>query len=154
MRNTYPPVKFIFHGAGREYFKIWLVNLVLTIATLGIYAAWAKVRTRKYFYQSTELNGNRFDYHGDPKAILKGNLLVAGIALTYIVSSAYYPGFAGLILLVVMCLMPLLLVMSLRFHLANSSYRGLRFHFKGTAPDGREQQDGCLPIHGLNEERP
>ena len=133
MLNTNTPDKFIFHGAGREYFKIWLVNLVLTIATLGIYAAWAKVRTRKYFYQSTELNGNRFDYHGDPKAILKGNLLVAGIALTYVVSSAYYPGFAGLILLVVMCLMPLLLVMSLRFHLANSSYRGLRFHFKGTA---------------------
>mgnify|MGYP006216204291 CR=1 FL=1 len=100
MRNTYPPVKFIFHGAGREYFKIWLVNLVLTIATLGIYAAWAKVRTRKYFYQSTELNGNRFDYHGDPKAILKGNLLVAGIALTYALSSVYSPGFASLMFLV------------------------------------------------------
>lgn len=131
MLNTYPPGKFIFHGAGREYFKIWLVNLVLTIATLGIYAAWAKVRTRKYFYQSTELNGNRFDYHGDPKAILKGNLLVAGIALAYIVSSAYSPGFSGLIMLTVMCLMPFFLVMSLRFHLANSSYRGLRFRFNG-----------------------
>lgn len=132
MLNTYPPGKFIFHGAGREYFKIWLVNLVLTIATLGIYAAWAKVRTRKYFYQSTELNGNRFDYHGDPKAILKGNLLVAGIALTYIVSSVYSPGFASLLLLTVMCLMPFFLVMSLRFHLANSSYRGLRFQFNGS----------------------
>jgi len=44
MLNTYPVGKFVFHGTGREYFKIWIVNLVLTIATLGIYAAWAKVR--------------------------------------------------------------------------------------------------------------
>lgn len=133
MLDTNTPDKFIFHGAGREYFKIWLVNLVLTIATLGIYAAWAKVRTRKYFYQSTELNGNRFDYHGDPKTILKGNLLVVCIALTYVFSSAYSPGFAGLIMLSVIFLMPLFLVMSLRFHLANSSYRGLRFRFNGAA---------------------
>ena len=33
-----------FTGSGGEYFKIWIVNLLLTIATLGIYSAWAKVR--------------------------------------------------------------------------------------------------------------
>ena len=133
MLNTYPTEKFVFHGTGREYFKIWIVNLLLTVATLGIYAAWAKVRTAKYFYQSTELNGNRFDYHGDPKAILKGNLMVAGIALIYIITSFTSEAVAGLIVLGMMCLMPLFMVMSLRFHLANTSYRGLRFHFNGTA---------------------
>lgn len=49
------PENFLFHGTGREYFKTWIVNLALTIATQGIYAAWAKVRTRKHFYQVTEL---------------------------------------------------------------------------------------------------
>jgi uncharacterized membrane protein YjgN (DUF898 family) len=131
MLNTYPVGKFVFHGTGREYFKIWIVNLVLTIATLGIYAAWAKVRTRKYFYQSTELSGNRFDYHGDPKAILKGNSIVAAIALSYVISGTYAPELSAFIMLSVICLMPFFVVSSLRFHLANCSYRGLRFSFNG-----------------------
>jgi uncharacterized membrane protein YjgN (DUF898 family) len=132
MLNTYPVGKFVFHGTGREYFKIWIVNLVLTIATLGIYAAWAKVRTRKYFYQSTELSGNRFDYHGDPKAILKGNSIVAAIALAYVISGTYAPELSVFIMLSVVCLMPFFVVSSLRFHLANCSYRGLRFSFNGS----------------------
>ena len=36
------PVRFV--GTGSEYFRIWIVNLLLTIVTLGIYSAWAKVR--------------------------------------------------------------------------------------------------------------
>jgi len=36
------PVEFTA-GAG-EYFRIWIVNLALTIVTLGVYSAWAKVR--------------------------------------------------------------------------------------------------------------
>ncbi len=32
---------FRFTGNGGEYFRIWIVNLMLTIVTLGIYSAWA-----------------------------------------------------------------------------------------------------------------
>lgn len=129
-----PPLTqaFHFHGTGREYFKIWIVNLAFTIATLGIYAAWAKVRTRRYFYQSTELNGTRFDYHADPKAILKGNLLVAAALLTFIAGSAFFPVVANLLFLAFLFALPLILVKSLRFHMANSSYSNLRFRFDGT----------------------
>ena len=35
-----------FNGKGFEYFKIWIVNIFLTIVTLGIYSAWAKVRNK------------------------------------------------------------------------------------------------------------
>ena len=41
---------FEFRGDGAEYFKIWIVNILLTIVTLGIYSAWAKVRNNRYFY--------------------------------------------------------------------------------------------------------
>ena len=64
-------VRFHFHGQGSEFFRIWIVNLVLTILTLGIYSAWAKVRTKRYFYGNTELAGDRFDYLASPIAILK-----------------------------------------------------------------------------------
>ena len=42
-----------FRATGAEYFRIWIVNLLLTIITLGIYSAWAKVRRLRYFYGST-----------------------------------------------------------------------------------------------------
>ncbi len=32
---------FSFTGTPREYFGIWIVNVLLTILTLGIYSAWA-----------------------------------------------------------------------------------------------------------------
>lgn len=127
-----PSQTFNFHGSGREYFKIWIINLAFTIATLGIYAAWAKVRTRRYFYQATELNGTRFDYHANPKAILKGNLLVAAVILTYVIGTVFYPVVAGILILVVTFSLPILLVKSLRFHMSNSSYSNLRFRFHGT----------------------
>ena len=30
---------FQFEGSATEYFKIWIVNVLLTIVTLGIYSA-------------------------------------------------------------------------------------------------------------------
>ena len=50
-----------FRGSGREYFRIWIVNLLLSILTLGIYSAWAKVRKKKYFYRNTLLDDHNFD---------------------------------------------------------------------------------------------
>lgn len=38
-----------FSATGSEYFRIWIVNLLLSIVTLGIYSAWAKVRRNRYF---------------------------------------------------------------------------------------------------------
>ena len=34
---------FKFTGKASEYFGIWIVNLFLSLITLGIYSAWAKV---------------------------------------------------------------------------------------------------------------
>lgn len=40
----------MFHGLGKEYFRLCIVNLLLTIVTLGIFAPWAFVRSKKYLY--------------------------------------------------------------------------------------------------------
>lgn len=68
------PIKFT--GDGFEYFKIWIVSLVLTIVTLGVYSAWAKVRRTQYFYSNTYIANSSFDYTADPFVILKGRFLV------------------------------------------------------------------------------
>jgi uncharacterized membrane protein YjgN (DUF898 family) len=61
--------QFEFHGKTGEFFKIWIVNIMLSIVTLGIYSAWAKVRTRQYFYNNTLLMNTPFDYLADPVKI-------------------------------------------------------------------------------------
>ena len=66
---------FRFTGDVGEYFGIWVVNVFLTIVTLGIYSAWAKVRTKRYLYGNTVLDGSPFDYDANPTAILKGRLI-------------------------------------------------------------------------------
>ena len=70
---------FRFTGNGGEYFRIWIVNLFLSIITLGIYSAWAKVRRNRYFYGNTRLGNAGFDYLADPKAILRGRLIAVAV---------------------------------------------------------------------------
>jgi len=129
-------LKFAFTGSGSEYFRIWIVNTLLTVVTLGIYSAWAKVRTQQYFYRSTQLDGATFDYHGNAKAILKGRGIVFGLFAMYQLVLKFSPALGALLALALAVVFPLLLVRSLRFRMANSSYRGLRFAFTGTDRDG------------------
>ncbi|MDH4275437.1 MAG: YjgN family protein, partial [Gammaproteobacteria bacterium] len=121
---------------GGEYFRIWIVNAILTVVTLGIYSAWAKVRRLQYFYRHTRLGDASFDYHGTPQAILKGRLIGFGLFALYSVALKIAPLIGLFIGLVLALVMPFLLVMSLRFRLHNSSYRGLRFAFTGSIKKG------------------
>jgi len=123
---------FEFTGNGREYFKIWIVNLLLSILTLGIYSAWAKVRRLQYFYRNTRLADAGFEYHGTPLAILKGRFIAFGLLVVYSVAGGLNPLLGIVIALLIAAVMPWLIVRSLRFKLHNSSYRGLRFAFAGS----------------------
>ena len=125
-------IYFEFKGNGREYFKIWIVNLLLTIITLGIYSAWAKVRRNQYFYRNTYLAGSSFDYHASPVAILKGRLVALVLFTTYSQSIKFSFTLYLVTLVVIMAILPWLMQRSLCFRLNSSSYRGLRFHFAGS----------------------
>ncbi|HZW12675.1 MAG TPA: YjgN family protein [Noviherbaspirillum sp.] len=127
--------QFEFTGSGSEYFRIWVVNLLLTILTLGVYSAWAKVRRLQYFYRNTRVAGAVFDYHGEPKAILKGRILAFVLVAAYKVSFDISAPVAVLVALILAGITPWLLARSFRFKMANSSYRGLRFHFRGTVSE-------------------
>jgi len=129
---TTPPEKIVFTGDWGEYFKIWIVNVLLTIVTLGIYAAWAKVRKRRYFCANTSLFGHRFEYLADPLRILYGNLIVVGLFMvlmfSQIISPILYLGIALCFAVVV----PWFIVRALVFNARNTAWRGLRFNFTGT----------------------
>jgi len=121
-----------FTAKPEEYFRIWIVNLALTIATLGIYSAWAKVRKLRYFYSSTTLAGSAFGYHGDPVRILRGRIIAAVLAAAYFGASRVSPLGTLVMLVVIGLAWPWLLVKSRMFTMRVTSWRGLRFDF---APD-------------------
>ena len=123
---------FHFHGSGSEYFRIWIVNLLLTLITLGIYSAWAKVRRMQYFYENTELMGARFGYHADPKKVLKGRLLAILAVGGFYAAAYFFPVIEPFGSVIWVALLPALLALALYFRLRNTSYRGLRFEFDGT----------------------
>lgn len=118
-----------FTGTGSEYFRIWISNLALTVISLGIYSAWAKVRRLQYFHRNTRLDGAGFDYHADPQAILRGRLLALGLFFVYNMLGTFnvVAGLIGLVLL--MAGMPWLLLRSLKFRLRYTSYRSVRFRY-------------------------
>lgn len=124
--------RFTFTGSGSEYFRIWIVNLLLTIVTLGIYSAWAKVRRTRYFYDSTHVAGSSFDYHGNPVAILKGRIVAVVFFAAYNLAFKFSVAAGFAIMALLMLAMPWLVWKSIQFKLYNSSYRGIRFGFAGT----------------------
>jgi uncharacterized membrane protein YjgN (DUF898 family) len=128
-----PGQRVRFSGDGGEYFKIWATNLALTILTIGIYSAWAKVRRLRYFYGNTTLSGSTFDFHGRPAAILRGRIVALILLVLYTQSAKISIAlFVGTVLAIA-AIFPWLFYRSLCFRLGNTSYRGVRFHFGGTA---------------------
>ena len=131
MQETRPrkaPVDFT--GETGDYFKIWIVNTALTIVTLGIYSAWAKVRKLRYFYTHTSVEGGHFDYHAKPIGILIGRLIAVGILGLYFYGSYISPYAPLAIIVLVVLLVPWLVVRSRIFNLRNTSLNGLRFNFR------------------------
>jgi uncharacterized membrane protein YjgN (DUF898 family) len=106
--------------------------MALTIVTLGIYNAWAKVRTRRYFYAHTILDKHPFEYHADPLSILKGNLIVGGGLILYYLSQNFFPVVTPVLTIGFSIVLPFLVYSSLRFKASNSSYRNIHFRFHGT----------------------
>lgn len=126
-------LRIAFAGSGAEYFRIWAVNLLLSVVTLGIYSAWAKVRRERYFLNNTVLDGSPFDYHADPVRILKGRIVVAVVVSGLAIASHLNPVVSAVASLLFLVLMPWMISRALRFRAHNTSWRGLRFGFDGTA---------------------
>lgn len=121
-----------FTGRGGEFFGIWIVNILLSVITLGIYSAWAKVRTNQYFYGNTILDGDSFEYHAKPMQILKGRLVAMVCVLLWAVANSFFPVFSMVLLLAFIAALPFLSWSNARFDSAMTSFRNVRFSFVGT----------------------
>ena len=120
-----------FKGKAMEYFGIWLANILLTVVTIGIFSAWAKVRRLRYFYNNTNILENSFAYHATGWQIFKGRLIAFVVIIILGIVSSYIPGFSFVIFIIIFFLSPFIINSSLRFNARMVSYRNIRFNWHG-----------------------
>ena len=117
---------------------------VLTILTLGIYRFWAKTHIRRYFWNSIRFCGDRFEYHGTPKELFIGFVLVVLIlsplfvliSLSETLLSAYgAPALFGIQVFyfaAIIVLTHVAVYRMQRYRLSRTSWRGVRFGLDGS----------------------
>jgi len=135
-----------FYGTGGSLFGITIVNIFLTIITFGIYSFWGRTKVRKYLMSQTELEEDRFAYHGTGKELLIGFLKVLPLFI-FIVLLNSLPTILGLgetvrtianiltFVIVFFVLFPVAIVGMLRYRLSRTSWRGIRFSLRGRVMD-------------------
>src|SRR5262245_60627098 len=133
-----------FHGTGGTLFGIHVVNVLLTIVTLGIYYSCGKTRIRRYVFGERAFAGDRFAYHGTAKELILGFVkaflvfFVPIVILTVVrdvldVAPAIKGAAAISISLLFLMFIPVAMVGARRYRLSRTSWRGIRFSFRGRA---------------------
>ncbi len=130
---------FAFRGEGKELFGIFFVNMLKTILTLGIYRFWAKTKIRQYIWSNTVFIGDAFSYHGTGKELFQGFVKFMGMMIPFLALMMALQIFggesgqviAGLLPLGFWPLIPVLMVGAWRYRLSRTSWRGIRFSFRG-----------------------
>lgn len=124
-----------FNGNSRDYFRIWIVNLCLTLCTLGIFSAWAKVRKKRYFYSHTTLDNTPFQYLGQPLLILKGRLVAVLLFLVYYLTSNIFTTLLPYVIVAGILLGPWVIIRSAAFNARYSAFRNITFRYDATYRD-------------------
>ena len=121
-----------FAGSAKEYFGIWIVNVVLSIVTIGIYSAWAKVKREMYFKNNTLIGEIGFGYHATGMQIFKGRLIALVVLLAINVAAALSTIFGVTLFVVLVFLLPVIINNSMKFSARVTSFRNIRFNWHGT----------------------
>ena len=124
-----------FNGSGTEYFKIWIVNILLTVVTFGIYYPWAKVRNRRYFYANSGLQNRFFEYHATGKQLFISFIISVVVFIAYITIQSISIVGSYVLLAMLLVAIPWLILKSLMFSMRMSSFSNVRFSFGGALVD-------------------
>lgn len=119
-----------FSGSGGEYFRVWIVNVLLTILTLGFYTPWARRRTAQYFYGHTLVAGSPLEFTAQQGRMVKSFIVLVMISIAYqIAVNTGQDTAVGVFLLAGALLAPFIWGSAMRFRLGSTRWRGLRLQF-------------------------
>ncbi len=120
-----------FEGKGFEYFKIWIVNIILTIVTLGLYHPWAKVRNARYFFANSKLEDQNFEYHATGKQLFIGYLIAMALVIAYVILQQVSPIGSLVAIGILFIAFPWIIWRSMKFNMRITSFSNVRFGFVG-----------------------
>ena len=131
-----------FHGSGGTLLGIHIVNVLLILVTLGVYYFWAKTRVRRYLFGQTRFEGDRFAYHGTARELLLGFLKAFVVFLLPVIVLDVVRNWPGvnanikwvaalLVSALLFIFIPVAMVGARRYRLSRTSWRGIRFSFRG-----------------------
>jgi uncharacterized membrane protein YjgN (DUF898 family) len=132
-----------FTGSGNAYFRIWIVDLLLSIITCSLYRPFARARRLAYFHRHTLLDGQALTFHGDPWPLFVAHLLLIVVVVPCAMSGLFGLASMGWVWLLVALQLPMAWRASLRFRLSHTGWRGLRAAFVGDVPGAYA---ACLPL--------
>jgi uncharacterized membrane protein YjgN (DUF898 family) len=134
----------VYDGKVSELFGIFLLNLLLTIVTLGIFRFWAITRIRRYLWSHMRFEDTRFTYTGKGKEMFLGFLLAmlmlfiwfAGVALLAFAFAKLHPGLAAIPIAAgyigVFILYGASHFSAQRYRLSRTEWRGIRGGMRGS----------------------
>lgn len=136
-----------FTGSGGEYFRVWIVNVLLSSLTLGLYTPWARRRTAQYFYGHTLVAGSPLEFTAQQRRMVVGFVVLLLLTAAYqLAVNTGQDTAVGLFILGGAALSPLIWGSAMRFRLANTRWRGLRLQF---AASWREVYTASWPVFAL-----
>ncbi len=119
-----------FTGTGGEFFRVWIVNVLLSIVTLGFYTPFARRRTAQYFFSHTDVAGSPLEFTAQQRKMVIGFLVLVGLYLAFNVASETGQDFAvAVFMLGGAALAPYFWASAMRFRLGATRWRGLRLQF-------------------------
>src|SRR5688572_19251642 len=66
-----------FTGSGAEFFRVWIVNVLLSVVTIGFYTPYARRRTAQYFWGHTMVAHSPLEFSVQQKKMVIGFILMA-----------------------------------------------------------------------------
>jgi uncharacterized membrane protein YjgN (DUF898 family) len=133
-----------YDGRISDLYRIYLINLLLNIVTLGIWRFWGITRIRRYVWSRFSSAGSRFEYDGTGLQLFLGFLLamlvIFGLAVVDVVLTVMlrpYGKLPGVLPFVVFDLLLTVLALGApfsaqRYRLSHTVWRGVRGGMDGS----------------------
>jgi uncharacterized membrane protein YjgN (DUF898 family) len=128
--SSIEPYPLEFSGTGGEFFRVWIVNVLLTIITAGFYTPFARRRTAQYFYNHTVIAGSPLEFSAQQRKMVLGFLI---LVLLYVIkdflSHTGQDTALAAMMLAVAALAPYFWASAIRFRFNATRWRGVRLQF-------------------------
>jgi uncharacterized membrane protein YjgN (DUF898 family) len=135
----------VYDGDVGDLFGVFLLNMIFTIITLGVFRFWAITRIRRYLWSHMRFEDTRFTYTGKGRELFLGFLLamlililmIAGVAVLYYKLSDQHPVLAfipvAIAYVAVFILFGAAHFSAQRYRLSRTEWRGIRGGMTGSA---------------------